>query len=103
MAHHQRNRTVLGYQLAYHLGCVTFARARIHQQRSVFAEDEVEEWLLVMRAAGFAEYEEVLVVSVNLPGRHLQAIRTACHPRTGQFARFNILSETNRYKSKKKT
>ena len=68
-------------QLLCDRGGVARARAGIDQERALAAEEKVEEGLLVMRAAGFAEDVKVGIVLVNLPVGHFQAVGAASDPR----------------------
>ena len=56
--------------------------------RAVFAEDQVEKRLLVMRASGLAQYVEVFVVLVDLPVGHFDAVGAAGDPTGGEASGF---------------
>ena len=70
-------------------GGVARARAGVHEQGAVTAEEEVEEGLFVVGAAGFAEDVEIGIVFVDLPIGNLQAVGAAGDPRGGERAGFH--------------
>ena len=69
-----------GDQLLRDGGGIARARAGVYEQCALIPEEEVEEGLLVVGAAGFAEDVEVGIVFVDLPIGNLQAVGTAGDP-----------------------
>ena len=76
----------LGDQLLRDGGGVARARAGVHQQGALAAEEKIEEGLLVIGAAGFAEDVEIGIVFVDLPVGNFQAVGAAGDPGGGEGA-----------------
>jgi hypothetical protein len=73
-------------------GDVSFARAGVKDECTVFAEEEIDEGLFVVGAAGLTEDVKVGVVFVDLPLRHLHALGSAGVPREWKGAGADVSS-----------
>src|SRR6266699_3810399 len=89
----QRNRLAtvapapLGNRLVYNLRDIGFAGAGVLQQRAILSEEQIQEGLFVVGAAGFAQDIEIGIVSMHLPFRNRGTIRAARDPMRRQNSR----------------
>jgi hypothetical protein len=71
-------------------GDVDVAGPGVEEQRTVVAEEEIEERLLVIRARRLAQDEEIRVVRLDPERRHARAVGSARVPRGGQLSRLQL-------------
>src|SRR5260370_40146832 len=71
---------------------VPVTRSCIEEQGSLFSEEQIKKWLLIVSTAGLPQNEQVRVVLVHLPLRHLHALRASCVPGQGKLAHTNAPS-----------